>query len=659
MKLKYKIMLALIVVAMGICFMTLQSYALWIARYESGENIAEVGCYSIDFAENQGPISLNNTYPMSDTKALNGGVYYSFTVRNTCTTDSKYAVTINPLKSNTLTKDKIKYAIYKSTETKPTSGINLGTVTNMNDDLSAFPNASSINESLIVAEGFLKGATTSGGNDGESVTYILYLWMDENDTLADKNKTFEASVYVSNVAKKKIPTGAETIAKIVEGSDPNSTAVIDKGTDASGCTNTLAYDDFGNLRYVGKNPCNYVTFNNEAPTLEVVGYDLYVDGDISTGNGRIEGSGFADLSACQTAINNGIGGVSIDGTVECATHEDTGKVYVKAKGFMTWGPPVASTKEQCEQWSASYINEITGGYCKEKSSYNGWRIIGVVDNQIKLIRNESIGEYSWDTSASSVNSGYGINQWGESGEYKGADLMKLLNPGYDMNLAEDASGNTIAGTYANNSLYWNKQSGNCYTSTKNAYTTCDFSTTGLTETAKNMIDKHTWNLGSNDGTTYTYNNIKAKPFYELERSNNTGKICEGTTYQNGKYCTDTVNRTTTWEGYVGLMSPSDYGYAVGGEARTNCLANTNLFNYNTNNCNSNDWLYKTSTSQWTMSPNADSSDAVFVFYVYSGGNVYDASACSVFSVRPALFLIPSITISGEGTPTDPYTLSLN
>ena len=66
MKLKYKIMLALIVVAMGICFMTLQSYALWIARYESGENIAEVGCYSINFLENQGPISLNNTYPISD-----------------------------------------------------------------------------------------------------------------------------------------------------------------------------------------------------------------------------------------------------------------------------------------------------------------------------------------------------------------------------------------------------------------------------------------------------------------------------------------------------------------------------------------------------------------------------------------------------------------
>ena len=546
MKLKYKVMLALIVVAMGICFMTLQSYALWIARYESGENIAEVGCYSINFLENQGPISLNNTYPMSDTKALNGGVYYSFTVRNTCTTDSKYAVTINPLKSNTLTKDKIKYAIYKSTETKPTSGINLGTVTDVNTDLSSFSNASAIDESLIVAEGFLKGATTSGGSDGESVTYILYLWMDEADTLEDANKTFEASVYVSNVASTKHLPLVETVLGFAQGADPTSTVEIDKGTDSSGCTNTLAYDDYGNLRYVGANPCNYVTFNGESA---------------------------------------------------------------------------------------------------------GWRIIGVFDNQIKLIRNESIGSYSWDTSEYSINDGGGINQWGESGEYKGADLMKLLNPGYENNT--DNACNTT--TYdceekiINNSLYWNKESGACYDYGRNCYTDCDFSTTGLVEDAKSMIDRHTWNLGASDSISKL-----VKPFYELERSNNTGKICSSSYV----VCHDTVNRTTTWEGYVGLMYPSDYGYAVGGEARTNCLANTNLSNYNTNNCKTNDWLFN-STNQWTMSPIAYLAGSNVVFFVNSNGDVSGNGVSLAYAVRPTLFLKSNVGISGgEGSSTNPYVLSL-
>ena len=49
-----------------------------------------------------------------------------------------------------------------------------------------------------------------------------------------------------------------------------------------------------------------------------------------------------------------------------------------------------------------------------------WRIMGVMNNiddgtgkketRIKLIRNEAIGEYSWDTSESSVNEGYGVNE---------------------------------------------------------------------------------------------------------------------------------------------------------------------------------------------------------------------------------------------------------
>ena len=313
-------------------------------------------------------------------------------------------------------------------------------------------------------------------------------------------------------------------------------------TDSSGCTYTMEYDDFGNLRYVGSNPCNYVTFNDETA---------------------------------------------------------------------------------------------------------GWRIIGVFDNQIKLIRNESIGGYSWDTSASNINSGRGINQWGESGTYTGADLMKLLNPGYEENLAEDASGNEIAGTYVNNSLYWNKGSGNCYNGQNNAYTTCDFSTTGLSENAKSMIDKHTWNLGASTRSQLT------KSFYELERRNITGKTCTS-----GTYCNDTVNRTTTWEGYVGLMYPSDYGYAVGGEARENCLANTNLFNYNTNNCYVNDWLSRpTNTEQRTMSPYESSADVVFIVLLGYATNLathYD------YAVRPTLFLKSNVEISGgTGSATNPYTLKMS
>ena len=104
------------------------------------------------------------------------------------------------------------------------------------------------------------------------------------------------------------------------------------------------------------------------------------------------------------------------------------------------------------------------------------------------------------------------------------------------------------------------------------------------------------------------------------------------------------------------MSPSDYGYAVGGDARTNCLANTNLWDYITNNCYTNDWLYK-SNWQWTMSPSAGSSYANDVFFVGAGSNLGSDYARGADLVRPALFLIPSIEISGgNGSSTNPYTL---
>ena len=407
---------------------------------------------------------------------------------------------------------------------------------------------------VIEESGVLKVRENSTSTSYPKYTfYLVYNYKNNGNQNNQMGQTFNGTI--SGRLVKEL-NGAGAITKLAGNAPRNSTALIDNGEVLDGeevvCTNTLAYDDFGNLRYVWANPCNYVTFNGETA---------------------------------------------------------------------------------------------------------GWRIIGVFDNQIKLIRNESIGKYSWDTSASSVNSGYGINQWGESGTYKGADLMKLLNPGYEENLAEDASGATIIDTSASNSLYWNKGTGNCYNDEENAYTTCDFSTTGLTEDAKTMIDNHIWYLGSpGENNVFTSGNGLglASIFYEYERSNNNGKICTS-----GSYCNDTVNRTTTWEGYVGLMYPSDYGYAVGGEVRTNCLANTDLWSYRTNNCYSNDWLYKNSTVQWTMSPVAESSDAAFVFFVHSVGAFSFANAGYGFVVRPALFLIPSIEISGDGTPSSPFTLSLS
>ena len=274
-----------------------------------------------------------------------------------------------------------------------------------------------------------------------------------------------------------------------------------------------------------------------------------------------------------------------------------------------------------------------------------WRIIGVMKNiddgtgnksdRVKLIRNESLGAYSWDSSDSSVNSGWGINEWSQ------ADIMKLLNPGYE---SESVGG----------SLYWNSKSGNCFNGRNNQTVACNFSDSGMKSSLKVMVDTVLWNIGANDGVTYIHNNIITSKFYELERSSNNGKICS-----NDSYCNDDLVRTTTWTGKVGLMYPSDYGYATSGSGtidRAICL-NEFLYKWNNefNDCALNSWL-AINLLQSTVTPKASVNESMRVFRI-NYGNVDDPDAGSSAEIRPVVYLKPTVKIvSGIGTKENPFVI---
>ena len=284
-----------------------------------------------------------------------------------------------------------------------------------------------------------------------------------------------------------------------------------------------------------------------------------------------------------------------------------------------------------------------------------WRIIGVMNNiktsesdavgesRVKLLRNDSLGNYSWDTSGSSVNNGYGINEWSQ------AKLMKLLNPGYE---SESIGG----------SLYWNNSSGKCYYATNLAIKNCDFTSNGIKKTLKTLIDNVVWNTGAN--LWDTNGNISSK-FYAEEHGKRNGVECTDT-----DVCNDTVARTTTWTGKVGLMYPSDYGYATaGGEvlSRNQCL-NLSLHNWyvtyseDTTSCYEHDWIYGNYTSatwQWTLTSRPYFKDAWRIFSVYNDGRITNHYASLAGRVRPAVYLLSSVRIiSGTGSSTNPFVLSL-
>ena len=517
MKLKYKLGLVIIGVMIIMCFMTFQSYALFVANLSGNENSLDVGCFKIEFTESSSSIALSNTYPMNDTKGLTI-TPYTFTITNKCTNDASYSVILSSLTTNGIDDSNIKYAIYETT--KPSTGTLLTSATTYTDTYN-LANVKNRKNSYQVATGGLKGATEENGTGG-SKTYNLILWLDEATGNDAMNKTFEASINIVSAGTEYKPTAVEKITEL-----------------ASKDTTNLATDDYGNTRYIGSNPNNYVS----------------IDGDI-------------------------------------------------------------------------------------------WRIIGVMkdiddgagnkSDRIKLIRSESIGDYSWDTSELSINGGMGVNEWSQ------ADLMKLLNQGYESE--------TIGG-----SLYWNSGSGTCYASADNETTSCNFTSTGIKDKLKTLISDAVWNTGS-DGTSSS--NGLTKQFYTYERSENTGKICSS----DEEFCTDTVERTTTWIGKVGLMYPSDYGYATSGGSttdRTTCL-NTYLNDWSSNSvsdCKNNDWLL--SSSQWTLSPVGHHSLASDVFYVLSGGDVSNVGAYDINAVLPVVYLSSNVKISGgEGTSKSPYQLEL-
>ncbi len=202
-----------------------------------------------------------------------------------------------------------------------------------------------------------------------------------------------------------------------------------------------------------------------------------------------------------------------------------------------------------------------------------WRILGVIDGKIKIIRSSSIGSYAWASNNS--------NNWNNS------SLKSYLREYY----------NSIDGTY------------------------------------KNMISEETYYLGGSTSSNYT--TLTASGYYNAERDSS--QVYSG-------------NPASTTQ-YIGLMYPSDYGYAAG----SSCLS-TALYSYR-DSCKNSDYL-SIGVNEWLQAPNASNShDAA---NLNGSGFVYaDDYVTLYFAVRPVLYLTSETQITGgDGSSTNPFELSL-
>ena len=269
-------------------------------------------------------------------------------------------------------------------------------------------------------------------------------------------------------------------------------------------------------------------------------------------------------------------------------------------------------KDKTKDENLRYVGANPNNYLKFNNN-EIWRIVGVFNNittidelgnekkesLVKIIRNESLGDdYSWDSSESSKNSGYGVNEWSQ------ADLMTELNTDY------------INPNPASETTLWFNGPNNAKTGTYNY-------DKNIKSKSIDKIAKVRWN------TSRAEYEASALDSYNQERS---------TTLINTP--SDNVPRNNTWDGKIALIYPSDYGYA---STDTACRDNMSSKTNNVYNCKNENWLFN-SAYQWTLSPISGYAD--YVFQVYSGGLVVVSCANRANDVRPALFLKSDVVIAG-------------
>ncbi len=246
---------------------------------------------------------------------------------------------------------------------------------------------------------------------------------------------------------------------------------------------------------------------------------------------------------------------------------------------------------------------------------NLYRIIGVFDDdkdtnyQIKLIKADYTTSGMLGTDGRDY---YGTYPYSTS-NYKGSmDTSTIAGYrwNYDTSISSMGSNNWTTSEFNTinlNTNYWNY----------------------LGTTWQNLIAETTWHLGGMTSSSNT-----AKEFYDGER-NNVGYSSNPTSYRDE----------------IGLMYPSDYGYAANPDAWT-----TNLSSYSNSTINANNWLYM-GAIEWTITPH--SSDSRNVFSVLDDGYLYYNIASCGYAARPVFYLKSNVALQGgSGTSSDPYRLAV-
>ena len=419
-------------------------------------------------------------------------------------------------------------------------------------------------------------------------SYTLYIWIDganytNPNTMMNKTFSFKlhadgegaimkgytAADYITDLYTE---AAKETVTNnsITYNTAPSVSLMNDR---LGGTTEDL---DAGNIRYYGASPNNYIYFNCAAyPGIYYAWQSSNTQEHLN--NPKSE-------SECLTNFNN---------IFNCSTN-------YTAMGF--------NNQTDCEnKYTEDVLNQGRRVMCtgseviEEPTNCELWRIIGVFDGKLKIVRNKNLdGKYlRWDYDKNNDGTSTGSDwDWAES------SLQKLLNEKY-------YNGDKI-GTIT-------------YYNTDSQQDTLNMSEIGIkNDLTRSFISEEKWYLGATD---YLF----VDEAYAAERS--------------GNVCSNCGSAISTWNGKIALLNVSDTGYSYEFKG---CL-DKKTSDYK-DDCN--DWLG--GSPFWLL--NYGINTCVVYFNYYQTTNEYYSSR--MYPVKPTLYLISDIKIvGGAGTSDNPYLIS--
>ena len=273
---------------------------------------------------------------------------------------------------------------------------------------------------------------------------------------------------------------------------------------------------------------------------------------------------------------------------------------------------------------------------------NGIRYEGADPNNYICLDNKTSGTCSDNSLLFRIIGLFDEDTLSDGTSSSGTRLLKII----DTNNYGGTSGKAWNSASTNN---WSNAS--LKTELNGTYLTTLLGTSNVNNKLNTAIVTSKWHLGgANDSN---YETLTAEGIYIEKR--NTSAIYSG-------------NPASIYA-KVGLMYPSDYGYAtVGGTAadKSSCREGA-LYNWNDesySDCKNNDWLFTSkgsyeNSTEWLLSPYSSGSHGAtildwFVSYEMDGGIVVRK-----YAVRPTFYLdssILKIVGTGDGSSTNPYRI---